>query len=579
MNLARFGETVYSVWAPRSATFLMARVFAKAPITRMAVDVNKQLDRARRFLEKNKIEDAIDSYQLILNEIPTHVESLQAMGDAFTTQGQSDKAVFYYGLLFDRLFDTREENKALAIYTRALKGIQQPADRMQRYALLLQKQSRFDEAIEQYTLASELFLARGQQEFALECLEHIAQIDGDNAARYVAVAVLAEQVGKTPLASRNYLRAGQLGEAAGDGDSALRLFARAQELAPAERTPALLYAQALMRRNQAPAAAKLLEPFADGELDSTFAETVADVFMQSGQLDRAARVLDRLPVQQPATAPKLFELAGYYLAQNGGLQAVAWLREIQSKMTAAKRENDFATRLDVLVGSHNECIPLAEFCAAAYAEMSREAKYFDALVHLFDLYVKAGNFTYAAETLEKLLDIDPYDSRNEERIKQIQGKTDAPVFARIQARYSQVANQGATAPVDAVPSSTTGELPNGSQAFEDLIVQAEIFAQYSLLGKAIERLQMIAQMFPAETKGNDRFRRLCELANWWPAGTERSLEPAPVSSLQHAAASEPVERHDSAGTMRDFTKVAEISQSLLRQSSPRRSLRRRYRSR
>src|SRR5262245_55082854 len=114
----------------------------------MAADVNRQLDRARRSLEKNKIEDAIESYQLVLNEVPSHVESLQALGDAYATQGHSDKAVYYYGLLFDRFFENREENKALAIYTRALKGIQQPAERMQRYALLLQKQNRFDDAVE-----------------------------------------------------------------------------------------------------------------------------------------------------------------------------------------------------------------------------------------------------------------------------------------------------------------------------------------------------------------------------------------------------------------------------------------------
>ena len=55
----------------------------------MTVDVSKQLDRAKRFLEKNRIEDAIEAYQSILNESPGHPESLQALGDLYTRQGQA----------------------------------------------------------------------------------------------------------------------------------------------------------------------------------------------------------------------------------------------------------------------------------------------------------------------------------------------------------------------------------------------------------------------------------------------------------------------------------------------------------
>ncbi len=93
----------------------------------MTVDVSKQLDRAKRFLEKSRIEDAIEAYLSILNESPGHSESLQALGDLYTRQGQLDRAAAYYGLLFDRLCELREENKAAAIYSRALKHVQQPA--------------------------------------------------------------------------------------------------------------------------------------------------------------------------------------------------------------------------------------------------------------------------------------------------------------------------------------------------------------------------------------------------------------------------------------------------------------------
>src|SRR5665213_2626441 len=159
----------------------------------MAFDVTKQLDRAKRYLERNKVEDAIEAYQSIVNEGPGHLESLQALGDIYTRIGQPDRAAVFYAQVFDRLFEAREENKALALYTRALRSVQQPPERMSRYAQLLQKQNRADEAIEQFTQASELFLARGKDDPALDCLDRIAQLDPDNASRQCAAGELAER--------------------------------------------------------------------------------------------------------------------------------------------------------------------------------------------------------------------------------------------------------------------------------------------------------------------------------------------------------------------------------------------------
>jgi len=54
------------------------------------------------------------------------------------------------------------------------------------------------------------------------------------------------------------------------------------------------------------------------------------------------------------------------------------------------------------------------------------------------------------------------------------------------------------------------------QALDDLIVQTEIFLQYSLHAKAVERLQKIASMFPGEEAHNPRLQNLYQMANWWP---------------------------------------------------------------
>jgi GGDEF domain-containing protein/predicted Zn-dependent protease len=537
----------------------------------MTVDVSKDLDRARRNLERNKLEDAAEAYESVLSEMPGNAEALQALGDLYTRLSQADRAVKYYNLLFDRFFEMREENKALAIYSRTLKNIHQPPERMARYALLLQKQNRPNEAIEQYSFASELFLAHGNQEAALDCLERIAQLDPDNYARQSAIAELAQQLGKNSIASRGLLRAGQLAEASGDHETSLQMLARAHELMPKERGPALLYAQALLRRKDAAAAVRILEPFARGEADPGFLRTFAEGLTLTGALDRARDILVRLSADESETVSRIFDLADRYLAAHQDSEAVALLQKVQEKMCASHRESDFTGRLDVLADAHTKSIPLAEFCATAYSQLNRETKYFDALVQLFDLYIAGGNMQQqAAETFEMLVDIDPYDARNQKRFKQIEAHVDPAFAARMRMRLGQTTPQTleaapaetASAPTSA--STSASEQQTSAPTLEDLMVQAEIFLQYSLQPKAVERLQKIAELFPGEEKQNQRLRNLYQQANWWPEG---SAEPKTPSTER--VVSTPPPAADSADNVRDLAKISEISRALFRLPSAR----------
>src|SRR5207237_21519 len=49
----------------------------KFPKIAMSVDVSKQLDRAARSLERNRLEDAVEAYEAVVSEMPGHSEALQ----------------------------------------------------------------------------------------------------------------------------------------------------------------------------------------------------------------------------------------------------------------------------------------------------------------------------------------------------------------------------------------------------------------------------------------------------------------------------------------------------------------------
>ena len=552
----------------------------------MAADVNKNLERAKKFLEKNRFEDAIEAYLAVIQDSPQNVEAAQMLGDLYTRLDHPDRAAVYYGHLFELLVDPRDESKAMAIYNRFLRNsiTPQPPERIARYAFLQQKQNHPEEAIDQYIKAAELFSQANRMEDALFCWERTAQLEPENLNRQLKVAETAAQLGKNALAARSFLRAGTLATASGSPQEAMKLLGRAFGLAPQERSVALLYAEAKLRTGQAAEAAALLETFAATESDTAFLETFADALHQAGQLDRARSILERLLREKNEGGTRLFGLADTFAdaAQDG--KSVEILVTLKRRMFADKKQNEFTTQVEELGNKHPESLPILEFWAALYNELNRESQYFEVLIRLFDANFNSGNFTKSSEVLERLVDIDSYDYRNQERLEKLRGRVDESYLKRVSSRLTKSGTatpppQTTAAPSAPAPAPVTEE-GRHLQALEDLIVQTEIFLQYSLQNKALERLQKIAAMFPGEEERNARLSNLYQMANWWPPGAAKpKSEPATVPATVPATPVKPVAEAQaaatgktgvySAETLRDLSKISEINQKIFRQQTPR----------
>ncbi|PYU74472.1 MAG: hypothetical protein DMG49_04630 [Acidobacteria bacterium] len=220
--------------------------------------------------------------------------------------------------------------------------------------------------------------------------------------------------------------------------------------------------------------------------------------------------------------------------------------------------------------------------------MNRESQYFEVLIRLFDLYLTSGNVLKAADSLERLVDIDAYDYRNQERMEQLRGRVDDSHLKRIASRLmkSSTPMPGHTSHTSPAQASTApspaSEEGRQLQALEDLIVQTEIFLQYSLQNKALERLQRIAAMFPGEEERSARLANLYQMANWWPQGAPKPktepvpAQPAPATPAAPGApaaeAPTPITMKTgvySAETLRDLSKISEVNQTIFRQQTPR----------
>ena len=543
----------------------------------MAQDINKQLDRARRSLEKNKLREAVSEYQAILEEAPTNQEALQALADIYSRLNEPALADPYSAAQFDRLLEVGDLGKASAIFTRFLRPFPQPPDRLMRYGTILQRQNRGMESIEQFSAAAELFQNQNRDIEALACCESIALLDAENPARHLALGELAERLHHVDLATRSFLRAGQLTLAGGPIDDALDYFSRAHRLSPQDRTAALFYANAKLRKGDAEGAVAILEPFSPSEKDITFLALFGEALLRTGRLDRAREALEAYYKQKPESFARLFELASAFVQAGEDEKAASVLVHTKDLMRKARKESEFAAQMDRLAATHPASLPLAEAVARIYEELNRETKYFEALIHVFDLYLEAGRMKEACEALERLVDIDPYDYRNQERISKIEGKVDPSFLQNILARSAKAStvstrSQGFTG-THAEPgvASADPEVSGSQQALEDLMVQVEIFLQYSLQTKAVERLQRLADLYPGEEEQNERLHGLYQRANWWPKGAppKAASKPAAPPAPPVAEAPAPPYAATAAETHRDLAAIAEINRLMYRQPTPR----------
>ncbi len=544
----------------------------------MATEVDKLLERAKRAVEKNKSSDAIAAYQSVLQVSSSNVEALQALGDLYTHQSDTGKAAVYYGMLFDRLVEARDETKATALYTRFLRLAEQPPERQARYALLLQKQNKTGEAIEHYSVAAEHFLKRGKDEEALRCIEQVAELDPDDADRQIALAELAEKRGRGAMAAKGYVRAGQLALMAGEMQKAVARLACANLALPDDRDTSMLYANVLLMSNEAALAVATLEPYAESETTAVFQKSFGEALLRAGQLERARGKLEEYYKSIGGDHILLFQLAEQLAAQGNDVQAVEVLTALREQFRDSSTEGVFAAQLDRIAEANPRSLPIIEFWSVVYSGMNREARYFEVLVHLFDAYLEHDDIKAACDVLDRMVDIDPYDYRNQQRLERLSGHADHDYLLRLASRIgvtlSQPGAENAGGADDS--SSANGTGASGATTLDDLLVQAEIFLQYSLQPKAIERLQKVFQMFPAEGETNARYRGLCDAAGWWPEGmTPRTagelVEEAPGATATPAP-SAPQQAPTgiyTAETMRDLAKISEIGQNVYRQTSPR----------
>ena len=89
-----------------------------------------------------------------------------------------------------------------------------------------------------------------------------------------------------------------------------------------------------------------------------------------------------------------------------------------------------------LTAGHRASPDVLEFMSEVFNSSNRESDYSQTLIKLFDLYCGLGNYTKAADCLDRAAEVDAYEPGHQKRLETLRGKIDENRYKVIASRFS-----------------------------------------------------------------------------------------------------------------------------------------------
>jgi len=471
-------------------------------------DVAKRLEKADKYLQKGKIEDALEELLRANEDDPSNEQVAQKAADLCVSLNRNEDATRLLAFLFDKQAGVGDMAKANITYKKLQRFTTPTPDQAYRWAQFTEKTNK-KEALEAYHSSLEGFVKAGRKAEALAVMKKLVLVEPSSELFQKQGALAAElNDGKTAAAA--YYQVGKIEvENQRDGFS---WFQQANAHDSSNSEVAVAYAWSLLHHNDPSTALAIIEPFAkQPDAGPERREAYGRALMALRRAKEAEPLIWELFLKDPNQIDEVMILIGTLIDLQEYRHALEVAQKLDAHEDKAGRRKEFVNQLKAITDAHPPNAEFLEYMVALYNSNNREHDYCDALTKLFELYYAAGNFLKAGDSLDAAAEVDPYEKGHQKRLEMLKGKIDANRFRAIANRFSGAKGSGsaeeqAEKPVDA------GE----PTILEDFMLQAEIFLQYSMRSKAIERLERVSKLFPREEEKNEKLRGLYMSSGFMP---------------------------------------------------------------
>jgi len=515
----------------------------------MAINRDKILREAEKLVQKGKVEQAIREYEKLLKANPNDANTINRVGDLYGRVGQVEKAVELYERIADHFTQDGFVPKAIAILKKINRLAPQRIDVFEKLAELYIQQGLLVEAKSQYQMLAEYFHKHGNVPKSLNAHRRLAELDPTNHMAQLRLADMLLANGDIDEAIASYSRLGEMLIERGKLDEAERLYRHTMGQDPPTGEYLAPLCEALLDAGRTPVAREFLDlglAKSPGSHELQLLQVRAKlVFGEADQaLELARSILGRDPDDHEVRT-----LVGRALLKSGD---VVGAREMLLPSAVSKLEaGEFAAAqetLQDLVKAMPRDEEVLEAAVRAWRPAGDSEMLFTLKAALADCFFRSDRRAEATRLYTELQAADPDNNLIAERLAALGGP--APVGV-------EPAGSGAVEPHEAVDagssdgwssfdlgSATAGDdefeividadgvtleeeaperveaspagldeveeaaAPPSSSRADERLAEADVFAKYGLLDKAIHHLEAILDESPDHDEARERLATL-----------------------------------------------------------------------
>jgi tetratricopeptide (TPR) repeat protein/GGDEF domain-containing protein len=527
-------------------------------------DISKRLEKAERYLQRGKPEAAVEEYLAALQEDPRNDQVRQTAADLCLALGRAQEAVNLLSQLFEQETEVGDIAKGIVTFKKLSKISLPTPLQMYHYAQLIERKDR-REALEAYETALAGFERQKKTGQALAAIRKIVELS-PTPENHQRVAEKAALMGEGKVAAASFVQLGMMRDEESPG-SGFQFYERAYSLDPVNPRAVYLYARGLFSRGHLAECIDVVTPIVT-RYQST--EEVRELY--SHALMAARRPADAEPhawelfAKNPQQLEEIASLIGVYIDVGDTQGALALARKTEAHETKGGRKREFLAAMFDMADRRVLSLGFAEYLEKIFSNAGLEHEYSRILLKLFQLYYDAGEFRHAGETLDRAAELDPYERGHGKRLEMLRGKIDQSQLSRISSRF-QKADRSAETRAPAGPTvspAAAAAAPAADEAepvvLEDFMLQAEIYLQYGMRNRALERIERINKSFPREELKNQKLRDLYASASFTPVYSDAGPQPA-------AGATGKTNGAEPDASLGSIARISEITRNIYRQAN------------
>ena len=261
----------------------------------MAINKAKVQAAAQKFWSKGNWDKCLREYQKLVDDDPRDVRSLTKIGDLYAKMKQPKEAVATYTAVARLYMDDDLHERASAVLRGALNHDGSNADLNRSLGEAYHRMGRLKDAVIWYNRAQELYKEANDVRAQREVLERMVQLDPEDIALRIKLAERYVKDGKSDDALAIFKYAANHFEDEGRFDDFAKVAERVIYLEPRDaEMRRKIVANAMDRQDYKRALRHLQYLFKQDDKDQETLRTLAFVFRQMGNKEKAVQVYNHL---------------------------------------------------------------------------------------------------------------------------------------------------------------------------------------------------------------------------------------------------------------------------------------------